>query len=602
MACMSAPALNAWQRQAMQDFSQRAADTRALLNELRQESTNVAEAPVVQPDQATVVESGVTSQESCNTRSTPSQPKEAAPTSTVSTASRAGKSRSEPASRRSVRSSRATVGASQLAMVERLQAKLRRLRESAEQEKGKAKEMAAVVQDLASSFGESHPSSKPTVNGSKANTPRQPWQQAPKPKQRPRPKAAAGGGGLHTSARAAGKIGTGALCTPMDIALHDLRALKGTTAPPSTQRSTVQSHTSSDAHLGAQRRTAPSHSSACSASLHSAGTGSAGSSRPGSAASGSRLVMAAARASSVPPGSWRRLQQHPRTPRTPANVVPTPRTSGPAAQQGGEPRTVHPEPLSTQLSGFALPAPPISSVAAAMTCQARESLVMLAEAAARATGACQQCAPLATALQRAVASEVAALEAAAQATGSDQDLPALQRRVDDVQNNVTQGLQMLRAALGDTRGDAALPAPQQQLREATTLDDAPLSRSRQTHSCSAVMPQPLSLRPSLATQPTLRTTSYSSEMNDKLVASAPATAVAAHCPMAGPAPTAPHGGTASSIISNNGPAAPLSQPPMLASALSNVAADMKEALDAIRCARESKNGRMVSLPLDTVRR
>eukprot|EP00971_Amphidinium_carterae_P082755 1637206-Amphidinium_carterae.1 len=31
-------------------------------------------------------------------------------------------------------------------------------------------------------------------------------------------------------------------------------------------------------------------------------------------------------------------------------------------------------------------------------------------------------------------------------------------------------------------------------------------------------------------------------MNDKLVASAPATAVAAHCPMAGPAPTAPHGG------------------------------------------------------------
>eukprot|EP00971_Amphidinium_carterae_P324904 6454907-Amphidinium_carterae.1 len=49
--------------------------------------------------------------------------------------------------------------------------------------------------------------------------------------------------------------------------------------------------------------------------------------------------------------------------------------------------------------------------------QARESLVMLAEAAARATGACQQCAPLATALQRAVASEVAALEAAAQATG-----------------------------------------------------------------------------------------------------------------------------------------------------------------------------------------
>eukprot|EP00971_Amphidinium_carterae_P044503 875136-Amphidinium_carterae.1 len=56
-------------------------------------STKVAEAPVVQPDQATVVESGVTSQESCNTRSTPSQPKEAAPTSTVSTASRAGKSR-----------------------------------------------------------------------------------------------------------------------------------------------------------------------------------------------------------------------------------------------------------------------------------------------------------------------------------------------------------------------------------------------------------------------------------------------------------------------------------------------------------------------------
>eukprot|EP00971_Amphidinium_carterae_P201249 3993718-Amphidinium_carterae.2 len=56
----------------------------------------------------------------------------------------------------------------------------------------------SLWQDLASSFGESHPSSKPTVNGSKANTPRQPWQQAPKPKQRPRPKAAAGGGGHHS--------------------------------------------------------------------------------------------------------------------------------------------------------------------------------------------------------------------------------------------------------------------------------------------------------------------------------------------------------------------------------------------------------------------
>jgi len=616
MACMTmspgpaaaAPALSTWQRQAMQDFSQRAANTRALLNELRQESMGTSEvekAPVAQPNHPeqvaeVAVESGVTSQESCNTRSETSQAKAGAQ---PSSASRIGKSRSESASRRPpVRSSRATVGASQLAMVERLQAKLRRLRETAAQEQGKAKEMAAVVQDLASSFGESSrpsSSSKPVMAGSKANTPRQSSQPAPKPKQRPRPK----GGGLHTSARAAEKVGSGA-CTPIDIALHDLRGLKGSTAPSSTQRSTVQSTAPSDAHHAAQRRTARSQSSACSASIHSAGTGSAGSSRPGSAASGSRRVMAA-RASSAPPGSWRRLQQQERTPRTPAALAPTPRTAGRGAQPGADARNLPPQPLSSQLSGFALPAPPISSVAAAITSQARESLVKLAEAAARAAATCQQCAPLAEALQKAVASEAAALEAAAKATGSDQDLPALQRRVDDVQNNVTQGLQMLRAALGDT----AIATPKQRevvaaAAAAKSPDDAPLVRSRQSDSCSrACTPtQPAVLRPGIGTQPTLRTTSYTPERAERLIASAAPTA--AHFQVAAPFSSAPsaHGGTTAGIVSSNATPGPLGQPPVLASALSNVAADMKEALDAIRYARETKNGRMSSLPLETGRR
>jgi len=196
---------------------------------------------------------------------------------------------------------------------------------------------------------------------------------------------------------------------------------------------------------------------------------------------------------------------------------------------------------------------------------------MLSTAAGHAASACQSCAPLAEALQYAVAGELASLETAAQEDG---DLMALQKKVDELQANVAQALSMLKTALGESLQPAG-PSPTVSFE----VDD--------THSRSQA--QVRSEEEVATAQPKVAEAPDADSMRPRILSSPLQLA-------APPTSMQRRADTHEMQLLQDQLAAPeffseecgASNPMGLASALGNVAADMREALEAIRVARQSK--------------
>jgi len=251
----------------------------------------------------------------------------------------------------------------------------------------------------------------------------------------------------------------------------------------------------------------------------------------------------------------------------------TPRGGG--TPEGGRCAMPPPPPgLASHISQFAPPAPGAGSVAAAMLAEAREELGALAEAAECAAASCLESAPLAEALRSTVLRELAELEEfAAHAfvdSGEGDPGACLPRRITELRDAAAQGLLMLQGAM---RHGASPPAAAAAGEGATRHGASPPGAAGAGEAAAARMRVP----PPPAPLPTFAAAAALSPGASRSAPTSPASPTAA-------------GGSTSPACSPS---------PQLATALGDVAADMRQALTEIRARRSGPTAPTAAAELPT---